>query len=167
LNTGSEDPIGGSFFPGVGFATVQDKGNNYNVYNGVRVGSNWAPWEGTSFGLSYQYDFRSFSNSPSSEYAWRQAVTPTFSQALPWEGGSVSITQNFRVRKKNSVASKLSPDTKVHDFRYLMEVGLDQAINKYMTGNLYFMYYLLGNNNDNYDDLDDMVVISLGMTFSY
>ena len=120
--------------------------------NGLRLGAKYSPIDPTTLKLTYEYVFSTFTNEPNT--AWKgHWLTGSISQKMPWEGGSLSLTEQIRIRNYDSkstsgtatVASGLASD-----FRNRLTLKYGQAINDSISVGAFYRWELTASNNDNY-----------------
>jgi hypothetical protein len=133
-------------------------------YHGARTGVRYTPIKGTTLALDYMYVFAGLSNMDGQE--WKaHFLFPKISQAMPWPGGTVSLSDEVRLRTYD-YATVESGATK-QNFRNRLTISVNQEINKYMTFEGFYRLELFGENKDDYNHITQNSWGFLGVSFAF
>jgi hypothetical protein len=100
-------------------------------------------------------------------------LIPSISQALPWEGGTLSLKNELRLKKQDYLRLKkqdynTNPDGSfVQSFRNRLTLSVIQEINSYMSFEGFYRLELSGSNGDNYDKITHHSWGYLGVNFGF
>ncbi|MEZ4846918.1 MAG: hypothetical protein R2877_08320 [Bdellovibrionota bacterium] len=132
--------------------------------NGLQLKTKIKASDGTTFSGSYEYVFATFTNV--SDTAWRgHFIVASISQKMPWEGGSVSLTDQVRLRNFTSASN--DDGTLVSNFRNRVTLSISQSITETIGANLWYRWEMTAKNADNYAVKKNQHQINLGFTFSF
>jgi hypothetical protein len=142
--------------------------NKWFADNTLALGSTFKPIDGTSLGLTYKFLFARISNDDTMELS-AHFITPSIKQNMPWKGGSVSLANEFRFRKWKYDTVDVGDGTTVpkQAFRTSLRLDVEQTITESMTFTGGFRMDLAGSNKDNYADLSDGYLASMGVKIAF
>lgn len=156
------------FFGGTNPITLtNDTQAVWMTHHAAVLGARYSPpVKGMNVGLDYRFVFEGFSNLDSQE--WRgHYLIPSFSQAMPWEGGKLKITDELRLRNYKHATVANSGGAARQNFRNRLTFDISQTINDYMGVKARYRLQLYGENKDDYNDIADNHWFYMGMTFSF
>lgn len=136
------------------------------AYNRITLGVGYKVTKSTSLDFKYQYGIHLYSNKDSSEQAWEQLFIPKISQSLPWNGGKISLSDEFRLRKAAYALAKGSTSPK-QTLRNRITLAINQPITDIIEFELWYRMDVNGSNDDNYGNLSTYNKFYLGMNFSF
>jgi hypothetical protein len=136
------------------------------------AGVKYSPIKGTNLGFDYRFVFVELSNNDNSKWKGHFLI-PSISQALPWEGGTLSLKNELRLKKQDYLRLKkqdynTNPDGSfVQSFRNRLTLSVIQEINSYMSFEGFYRLELSGSNGDNYDKITHHSWGYLGVNFGF
>jgi len=163
-NFDNPQPFG--LFPTVGAVSQNTETTSVFInWYAANLGVSYTPIEGTSLGFDYKGIFAAFSNLDETEYLGH-LLTPSISQAMPWKGGGVALKNELRIR--NYVHAKVAnTNTARNNYRNRTTFAIKQTLTSFMTAEFLYRIQLLGENRDDYDEINDDHWFYTGVSFSF
>ncbi|MFH1018605.1 MAG: hypothetical protein V1798_10565 [Pseudomonadota bacterium] len=155
-------------FPGSATTAAPQASHSQGMlYNRLVLGTGYTPIKGTTLGFDYRYGFLSVSNNDNEELKWEHYFIPKITQALPWAGGTIALTDELRLRKYKFRTAASDPSALRQKFRNRITLAIDQDINSYMAFAAWYRFELGGSNDDNYDQLEKYNKAYMGIVFKF
>lgn len=139
--------------------------NVWFANNGIFLKGKYQPIEQTKIEPGYEYVFTTFTNS--SNAAWTgHYVALKITQAMPWKGGSASLTDQIRIRNFDT---KTIPETtlSLSDFRNRLTFEYKQAVTEALSTKFWYRWQLLSSNKDNYAGKENGHGMYFSMAYSF
>ncbi len=159
---------GTSYFDDVFAPDLSGFSNEQVVYwieNWLVMGGSIKPVDGTSIGLTYNYNFTMVGNLDST--LWKgHYITPSFSQKMPWEGGKLSISNELRIRNYDFAKASGSTTAK-QNFRNRLTFKMTQSITESLSWTGYYRFEMEAGNNDDFKEINDNHWFYTGVTYSF
>ncbi len=160
------DSFGPSFFntsTGTGVPT-DSKEALWFSNSTVVLGAVYKPMAGTSIALDYKFAFAGFSNTD--EQIWKgHYIVPKISQDMPWKGGTLSLSDELRIRRFDYATTTAGSTKK--DFRNRLNFQASQAINNYFGVEAFYRFQVSGKNEDDYANPEYRHWFYTGVTFKF
>lgn len=139
-------------------------GSVWFTNNGAVLKTKYKPTAKTSLGVNYEYVFATFTNTDATN--WRgHFIVASISQGMPWKGGTVTLTDQVRLR---NYESKTNPDGSfASNARNRLTLSVGQAVTDTIAAELWYRWEMNGSNADNYAVMKNSHYINLGFTFSF
>lgn len=151
-------------FPESGTTSSFDLETIWDNAYGTSAKISYTPIKGTTLNFYYRYVFLSFSNTSDDLYK-AHFITPSISQSLPWGGGTISLTNELRLKKQDEL--KIFDGSPKQTLRNRVTISISQAINSYMTWEGYYRLNLYGSNDNDYTPLFKNHHLYTGVSFKF
>jgi hypothetical protein len=92
-------------------------------------------------------------------------IAPSITQSMPWAGGSVSLTDELRLRKYRYTT--IDNGAPRQNFRNRLTLTVAQEITKNITWEAYYRLEISGENKNDYSPLDKFNHVYTGVTFAF